>query len=516
MAQNILLGTDSWARFPVREYVDVGENETIFTLRTTQHENRCADTVSSAAHRMTTYTECVFQTGQEHRLVFGHDTPVSYSRDHRYWITVNIVTPTRGCKVSTGLYYARLRDEWSPSGIVVDASGCQLPLTPLVDSSLKPGDTLSTSVVSLAKINWDNVSVKPEPQPNTTDLSSPAPRNISCVQSQEKDTPSQKSPPPSMTVNMSEDQQSPFLKLWDKIPPHLHDINFGINHAEWGTVEIAQLADVLLHYEYRFSRDKTDVGHCTALPFRIELNPGTCLIKQRPYRRNPAINAKVQIEIDKLLAAGVRRKSNFHWASPLVVVMKKDGNIRLTCNYQRLNDATIIPVLPLPSIDELLDSLGGSTVFSVLDLASGFFQAAIEPDSIPLTAVCTKTGLYEWLRMPMGTSGSPGSFQRLMTQVCEGLQRVQLYLDDIVVHSKSGSHHVTNLRGFLARQYNLKLAPKKAHIGAPEVQFLGHSVSPFGVSPDPKKIDAMLKMTMPSTERELRSLLGSVSYLRKF
>ena len=198
--------------------------------------------------------------------------------------------------------------------------------------------------------------------------------------------------------------------------------------------------------------------------------------------------------------------------------MKKDGNTRLTCNYQRLNDATIIPVLPLPSIDELLDSLGGSKVFSVLDLASGFFQAAIEPDSIPLTAACTQTGLYERLRMPMGASGSPGCFQRLMAQVCEGLQRVQLHIDDIVVHSKSASHHAVDLRGFLAllTEYNLKLSPKKAHIGAPEVQFLGHLVTPSGLRPDPKKIKAMLKMPMPSTKGELRSLLGSLSYLRKF
>ena len=90
--------------------------------------------------------------------------------------------------------------------------------------------------------------------------------------------------------------------------------------------------------------------------------------------------------------------------------MKKGGNVRSTCNYQRSNDATIIPLLPLPFIDELLDSFGGSKVFSVLGLASGFVQAAIEPGSISLTAVCTKTGLYEWLRVPMGTSGSPGSF----------------------------------------------------------------------------------------------------------
>ena len=162
--------------------------------------------------------------------------------------------------------------------------------------------------------------------------------------------------------------------------------------------DLDTLADVLPTYSRQFSRDKTHLGHRTALPLRVELKPGTRPIKQRRHRRNPVINAKVQIEIDNLLADGVLRKSNSSWASPLVVVMKKDGSRRLTCNYQRLNDETIIPVLPSPSIDEPLGSLNGSKVFSVLDLASRFFRAAIGPDSIPLTAVCTQTGLYEWLR----------------------------------------------------------------------------------------------------------------------
>ena len=120
--------------------------------------------------------------------------------------------------------------------------------------------------------------------------------------------------------------------------------------------------------------------------------------------------------------------------------------------------------------------------------------------------------------MSMGISGSPGCFQRLMSQVCEGLQRVQLYLDDIVVHPKSASHHITDFCGFLARltEYKLKLALKKTHIGAPEVQFLGHFVTPFDVSPNRKQIDAVLKMPTPSTKGDLRTLLGSVPYLRKF
>ena len=142
-----------------------------------------------------------------------------------------------------------------------------------------------------------------------------------------------KEPPPEVTQDMSVDQRAAFLRLWDKIQPHLHDVRFGIRHRDWGVTDLDMLADVLCTYKHRFLRDKRDLGHCTALPFRIELKPRTRPIKQRPYRRNPVISAKVQIEIDKLLAAGLLRKSNSSWAKPLVVVMKKDGNIHLTCNF---------------------------------------------------------------------------------------------------------------------------------------------------------------------------------------
>ena len=126
---------------------------------------------------------------------------------------------------------------------------------------------------------------------------------------------------------------------------------------------------------------------------------------------------KVQTEIDKLVLAGILRRSYSNWSSPLVVIAKANGSIRLTCNYKRVNEQSIIPVLPLPTVDDLLSDLGGSSVFSTMDLVRGFVQCATHADSIPLTAVCTQSGNWEWTVMPMGLASSPGWFQSIMLRV---------------------------------------------------------------------------------------------------
>ena len=105
--------------------------------------------------------------------------------------------------------------------------------------------------------------------------------------------------------------------------------------------------------------------------------------------------AKVQTEIDVLVLAGILRRSYSNWSSPLVVIAKGDGRIRITCNYKRVNEQSVIPGMPLRTVDDLLADLGGAYVFSTMDLVSGFFQCPIHEDSIPLTAVCTQSGLWE-------------------------------------------------------------------------------------------------------------------------
>ena len=132
ISHEIILGTYSWARFPVREYKDIGELDTILTLRTTQHEDRFRESFSEST-RMTAYTECAFQNGSEHKIVFDGDHTVQCKHDKKYSITVRVETG-RGRKASKGLYYARLLDSWSPTEVVVDASGCQQPLAPLFNT----------------------------------------------------------------------------------------------------------------------------------------------------------------------------------------------------------------------------------------------------------------------------------------------------------------------------------------------------------------------------------------------
>ena len=152
-------------------------------------------------------------------------------------------------------------------------------------------------------------------------------------------------------------------------------------------------------------------------------------------------------------------------------------------------------------------------------MMSGFHQIMIGENSVLLTAFCTTSGLYEFLVMPMGTSGSPGHFQRVMQQVTADLAHfMTIYIDDILVRSNDESSMVDYIERFLKAltRHNLKFSPSKSEIGAQEISFLGHTISPRGVKPDAKKVDALRKLPMPNNVSELRSLLGGLSYYRKF
>ena len=273
-------------------------------------------------------------------------------------------------------------------------------------------------------------------------------------------------------------------------------------------------------YDYAdvFSSSKLDYGECSLRPFEIKVPPGTQPIQSRPYRLNPVLSKQADAILDSYIAAGLIQHSTSPWSSPLVCVPKKSGGIRITVNYQKLNKVTEIPQIAIPRVDEVLDTLGGGSVFSVFDLFSGFTQLTIHPDTIPLTAFCTPNGLYEWLRMPQGAAGAPAWFVSVMRLVTAGLDNIRMYLDDAIGSDDCPINHVATLATFFARLrlHKLKLSPDKSRIGAARVDFLGHVISADGVRPNDDRVAALTRMPMPTDIKQLRSLLGGLSYYRKF
>ena len=193
------------------------------------------------------------------------------------------------------------------------------------------------------------------------------------------------------------------------------------------------------------------------------------------------------------------------------------GGIRITVNFQKLNKVTESPQIAITLVDEVLDTLGGGSAFSVFDLFSGFTQLTIHPDTIPLTAFYTPNGLYEWLRMPPGAAGAPAWFVSVMRLVTAGLDSILMYLDAIGPDD-CPLHHVATFATFFARLRlrKLKLSPDKSRISAARVDFLGHVILADGVRPNDARVAALVRMPMPMDIKQLRSLLGGLSYYHKF
>ena len=243
-------------------------------------------------------------------------------------------------------------------------------------------------------------------------------------------------------------------------------------------------------------------------------------IKQRPRRLPLAKREAEREEVDKMLQAGVIEPSSSPWASPIVLVTKKDGSIRYCIDYRQLNNITLKDSYPLPHPQDCLESLRESKWFSTLDLQSGYWQVEVDPKDKEKTAFTSMSGLFQFCVMPFGLTNAPSTFERLMDKVFKGLnpEICLLYLDDIIVKSATFEDHIQNLRVIFDRLKNagLKLSPKKCHLFKEKVTFLGHVVSKEGISTDPEKIDAVLNWPVPKTLTELRSFLGLCSYYRKF
>ena len=214
-----------------------------------------------------------------------------------------------------------------------------------------------------------------------------------------------------------------------------------------------------------------------------------------------------------MLLKGFIEPSDSPWASPIVLVAKKDGSTRFCIDYRWLNDVTRKDSIPLPRIDETIESLAGAEWLSTLNLASGYWQVSVAHGDREKTAFVTRKGLVQWKVMPFGLSNAPAKFSRLMEMVLRGInwERCLVYLDDIIVFGQSFDQALTNLVQVFKhlRQSGLRLKPSKCSLFQNSVKFLGHVVSKDGVACDPEKIDCVRDWETPS-------FVGFASYYRRF
>ena len=243
-------------------------------------------------------------------------------------------------------------------------------------------------------------------------------------------------------------------------------------------------------------------------------------IKRRAYK--PAISQKPIIEdqIEEMLAARQIVPSSSPWASPVVLVKKKDGSSRFCVDYRALNQVTLKDSYPIPNIQDCIDTLSGSNWFSTLDLASGYWQCEVDESDQPKTAFITHKGLYQFRVLPFGLTNAPATFERLMERVLSGMlgEQCLVYLDDIIAFGGSFEIAMQNLQQVLnrIREAGLTLKPKKCRLFRQSVSFLGHVVSSEGVSCDPEKIEAVKSWETPKTVTDIRSFLGFANYYRRF
>nr|XP_009618325.1 uncharacterized protein LOC104110514 [Nicotiana tomentosiformis] len=280
------------------------------------------------------------------------------------------------------------------------------------------------------------------------------------------------------------------------------------------------IEELLQQYQLIFAEPTTLPPQMGALDHRIPLQPGSKPMNARPYKYSAIKKDIIEKLVNEMLQQGVIQYSNSLFSSPVVLVGKKDGLWRLCVDYRELNQCTVKDKFPISLIDDLLDELVGATIFSKIDLRSGYHQIRMMTDDVPKIAFKTHLGNYEYLVMPFGLTNAPSTFQCLMNHLFQKFLRklVLVFFDDILIYNVSLQDHLVHLQQVfdIMVTHSLLAKQSKCAFGISRVEYLGNFISGEGVSTDPRKIQAVQQWPTPTTLKKLRGFLWIAGYYRKF
>ena len=275
-----------------------------------------------------------------------------------------------------------------------------------------------------------------------------------------------------------------------------------------------ELEGLVKGYESIFSdlpgRTKS-VEHCIELTSDIP-------VRQKSYPIPYALRKELNSELKEMERMGIIRKSSSPYASPIVVVKKKDGSNRICVDYRRLNKITKFDPEPMKPTADIFQGMSDDKFFTKIDLSKGYWQIPVRDEDIPKTAFVSPDAHYEFLRMPFGMMNSGATLIRVMKEILDGMDDVVSYVDDLLVHSKTWDNHLETLKELFARlkRAGLTVKPQKCVLGAAEIDFLGHHLGVGSVSLQDDNVRKIRDASRPVSKKDVRAFIGLVGYYRNF
>ena len=291
----------------------------------------------------------------------------------------------------------------------------------------------------------------------------------------------------------------------------------------WGASACESLRNLLDEFDELFMKHKADIGRCTIAKHTVEVEPGAVPHREGARRMSPEKAERANQEVRNLLALGMIQPSLSPWASGIVMVKKKNGELRFCCDFRPLNEVTIKDAYPLPRIDESLARLGKAKIYTSIDLAWAFWQIPVRKADRHKTAFACELGLFEWRRMPFGMCNASATFQRSIARALRNIvnregSMVMAYIDDIVIATETVEDHMVRLREVFEclREAGFKMRVAKCDFMKSEIKYLGRVVSAEGVKPDPKAVVKLRDWEIPRNKTEMQIFLGFANYYREF